>query len=122
VALTDLLPNLTDQNVALDVALRAIRKGREEAPALTDRLITTAVGKGSEVYYRPYAAARLWLAAHPRWLTEGEGAKWRDLDHALSSLAEEQAMLDGALGLSIPLHLQTASPGSAPGPAFSSWR
>jgi hypothetical protein len=56
-------------------------------------------------YYRPYFAAMRALASNPRWLESGEGAKFRDLAHALSTLAADQAAQDATLELIVPAHL-----------------
>lgn len=118
--LSDLLPDLTSEAVALAIARRAIRKDGED-DGLRDYLVTTAAEKSGEAYYRPYAAARGWLKAHPRWLEKAEGAEWRTLDEALAGLAEQQARLDAALGLELPEHLDDAEPIGLPGPAFTAW-
>lgn len=112
--------------VALGIARRAIFKtGQDEG--LKDRLLLTAVENDGKVYYRPYAAAGSWLRANPKWIVEAKGligAKYADLQAALNGLAEDQARLDGALGLVIPAHLQDAKNDgpSSPGPSFASWR
>ena len=114
-SLKDILPDLTSESVALDITRRAVRKTGEDA-ALNDYLKMTATVKEEVVYYRPYAAARAWLKAHPRWLEEAESAHWRSLDEALAGLAESQAMLDAALDL--PVNKAITPSIGVPGPNF----
>lgn len=121
--LLSLLPDFTDEDESLPVALRAIRQGPEEIEALMDRLLNTAVEKDGRVYFRPYAAARAWLKTHPEWISEltgKEGIKYRNLSEALEGLAEQQASLDALLALEIPTHLQT-SVRRTPGPTLTAW-
>jgi hypothetical protein len=97
-------PDYTAEDVALATMREYVTKGTDEQ--LMRRLNETPCqDESGGWYYRPYFAAMRALASNPRWLESGEGAKFRDLDHALSTLASDQAAQDATLGLIVPAHL-----------------
>ncbi len=103
-------PDYSDEGIALEVIREYVTKGGDDA--LTRRLYETQCADGvGKWYYRPYFAAMRALKANPRWLESGEGAKFRDLDHALAALAEDQASQDATLGLIVPPNLALPSLG-----------
>lgn len=97
-------PDFSDENVALAVMREFVTKGTDAA--LIRRLYETQCADSvGNWYYRPYFAAMRALKSNPRWLESGDGAKFRDLDHALAALAEDQASQDATLELIVPPHL-----------------
>lgn len=97
-------PDYTVETVALETMREFVAKGTDTQ--LTRRLYETQCQNAAGAwFYRPYFAAMRTLGSNPRWLESGAGAQFRDLDHALSTLANEQAAQDATLSLIVPPHL-----------------